>query len=282
MTTTQSDGAAKGERIAKVIARAGLCSRREAERWIGEGRVAVDGKVIESPALSVIESAAIAVDGRPLPAPVEPKLWRHHKPPGVLTTHSDPEGRPTVFDQLPAELGRVIAVGRLDRSSEGLLLLTNDGELARWMALPATGWLRRYRVRAYGHVTEAALAGLKAGVTLDGIAYGPIEAGIDDRKGANIWLNVALREGKNREVRIVLEHLGLKVNRLIRVSYGPFQLGKLERGAVDPVPRKVLSEQIGNRLGQQPAKRVPKRPAAQSAGQSSRQPAKQQGGRGRS
>lgn len=270
-----------GERIAKVIARAGLCSRREAERWIAEGRVALDGKVIDSPALSVNESADIVVDGKPLPARVEPRLWRHHKPPGVLTTHRDPEGRPTVFDQLPAELGRVIAVGRLDMSSEGLLLLTNDGELARWMALPATGWLRRYRVRAYGHVTDAALAGLKAGVTIDGVAYGPIEAGIDDRKGANIWLDVALREGKNREVRIVLEHLGLKVNRLIRVSYGPFQLGKLERGAVDPVARKVLAEQLGGRF----AKPADALPGGRRGGQANERPggpvAKRQGGRGR-
>jgi 23S rRNA pseudouridine2605 synthase len=237
----------KGERIAKVIARAGLCSRREAERWISEGRVYVDGNVISTPAVNVIPAQSIAVDGRPLPGAGERRLWRYHKPPGVLTTHHDPQGRPTVFDQLPQSLGRVIAIGRLDMSSEGLLLLTNDGALARWISLPSTGWLRRYRVRAYGQVTDADLARLKSGITLNGMAYGPIDARIDATKGANVWLSVALREGKNREVRVVLEHLGLKVNRLIRVSYGPFQLGNLPRGEVASVPRKVLAEQLGNR-----------------------------------
>ena len=238
-----------GERIAKVIARAGLSSRREAERWIGEGRVAVDGVVITSPALNVTLKQSIAVDGRPLPGADQRRLWRYHKPPGVLTTHRDPQGRPTVFEQLPESLGRVIAIGRLDMSSEGLLLLTNDGELARWISLPSTGWLRRYRVRAFGHVEDADLARLKSGITLNGIAYGPIDARIETAKGANVWLSVALREGKNREVRVVLEHLGLKVNRLIRVSYGPFQLGGLARSEVAPVPRKVLSEQLGRRGG---------------------------------
>ncbi len=237
----------KGERIAKVMARAGLCSRREAERWIGEGRVSVAGAVIQTPALSVGPADAIMVDGRPLPAVRSAKLWRYHKPPGVLTTHRDPKGRPIVFDQLPAALGRVIAVGRLDMASEGLLLLTNDGALARWIALPATGWLRRYRVRAFGDVDDSALARLKAGIALDGVNYGPIEAHIDGQKGANVWLNVALREGKNREIRIVLAHLGLQVNRLIRVSYGPFQLGNLPRGEIASVPQKVLHEQIGRR-----------------------------------
>lgn len=238
----------KGERIAKVIARAGLCSRREAERWIGEGRVSVDGQVITSPALNVTPGQTVSVDGKPLPSADQRRLWRYHKPPGVLTTHHDPQARPTVFEQLPEGLGRVIAIGRLDMSSEGLLLLTNDGALARWISLPSTGWLRRYRVRAFGHVEDADLARLKSGITLNGMAYGPIESRIESTKGANVWLSVALREGKNREVRVVLEHLGLKVNRLIRVSYGPFQLGSLARGEVAAVPRKVLLEQLGNRI----------------------------------
>lgn len=240
-------GQGQGERIAKVIARAGLCSRREAERWIGEGRVSVDGEVITSAALNVTTTQGIIVDGRPLPAADQRRLWRYHKPPGVLTTHRDPQGRPTVFEQLPDALGRVIAIGRLDMSSEGLLLLTNDGALARWISLPSTGWLRRYRVRAFGHVDDADLARLKAGIALNGMAYGPIDARVGAAKGANVWLNVALREGKNREVRVVLEHLGLRVNRLIRVSYGPFQLGSLPRGEVASVPRKVLLEQLGKR-----------------------------------
>ncbi|MBL8659841.1 MAG: rRNA pseudouridine synthase [Rhodospirillales bacterium] len=241
------DAPGKGERIAKVIARAGLCSRREAERWIGEGRVAVGGSVITVPSFCVGTKDAITVDGRPLPAAQSARLWRYHKAPGVLTTHRDPQGRPTVFDRLPEALGRVIAVGRLDMASEGLLLLTNDGALARWMALPATGWLRRYRVRAFGEVDDGALARLGAGIRLNGLNYGPIEARIDGRKGSNVWLNVALREGKNREVRVVLAHLGLQVNRLIRVSYGPFQLGNLPRGEVASIAQKVLLEQVGRR-----------------------------------
>lgn len=249
MANAAPPAAAEGERVAKVIARAGLCSRREAERWIGEGRVSVDGLVITSPALNVTAKHSIAVDGRPLPGADQRRLWRYHKPPGVLTTHRDPQGRPTVFEQLPEALGRVIAIGRLDMSSEGLLLLTNDGDLARWISLPSTGWLRRYRVRAFGQVEDGDLARLKSGITLNGIAYGPIEARIETVKGSNVWISVALREGKNREVRVVLEHLGLKVNRLIRVSYGPFQLGSLARGEVASVPRKVLSEQLGRRGG---------------------------------
>lgn len=249
MTDAAAPQPNKGERIAKLIARAGMCSRREAERWIGEGRVSVDGQVITSPALNVTVAQDIAVDGRPLPGAEQRRLWRYHKPPGMLTTHHDPQGRPTVFQKLPESLGRVIAIGRLDMSSEGLLLLTNDGALARWISLPSTGWLRRYRVRAFGHVEDADLARLKSGITLNGMAYGPIEARIETVKGANVWLSVALREGKNREVRVVLEHLGLKVNRLIRVSYGPFQLGSLPRGEVAAVPGKVLSEQLGRRSG---------------------------------
>jgi 23S rRNA pseudouridine2605 synthase len=238
-----------GERLAMVMARAGLCSRREAERWVVEGRVSVNGKVVTSPALNVSESDRVIVDGKPLPQAAETRLWRYHKPPGLVVSHSDPQGRPTVFEKLPPELPRVVSIGRLDINTEGLLLVTNDGELARTLELPATGWTRRYRVRAHGRADPEALAGLGRGITLDGIRYGPIEARIDSEKGDNLWLTVALAEGKNREVKIVLEHLGLKVNRLIRVAFGPFQLGDLARGAVQEIPRRVLRDQLGQRLG---------------------------------
>ena len=238
----------QGERIAKVLARAGVCSRRDAERMIAEGRVAVDGKVLDSPAIRVRPNMRISVDGKPIPRPEEPRLWRYHKPVGLVTSHRDPEGRPTVFERLPPDLPRVISVGRLDLNSEGLLLLTNDGGLARQLELPATGWVRRYRVRAFGRVVQAELDPLGKGVTLDGVRYGPIEARLDTAQGGNIWLTVGLREGKNREVRRVLEHLGLKVNRLIRISYGPFQLGQLEAGAIEEVPRRVLRDQLGHML----------------------------------
>jgi len=232
-------------RIAKALARAGLCSRREAERWIGEGRVAVNGSVITSPALDVAQSDRIVVDGKPLPAADPPRLWRYHKPRGRVTTHRDPQGRPTVFDALPEDMPRVISIGRLDFNTEGLLLLTNDGELARHLELPSTGWMRRYRVRAHGNTTPEALAKLKDGVEVGGVRYGPIEASISKVQGTNVWLDIGLREGKNREVRKILEHLGLTVNRLIRVSYGPFQLLDLPPGVVEPVKRRVLIEQIG-------------------------------------
>lgn len=234
-----------GERIAKRLARAGLCSRREAERWIEQGRVAVNGKVLESPACVVGAGDIIVVDGAPLSEPEPTRLWRYHKPAGLVTTHKDPEGRNTVFDRLPASLPRVISVGRLDLNSEGLLLLTNDGELARKLELPSNAWVRRYRVRVNGAVTEAALARLEAGVTVDGIAYGSINAVLDRQQGANAWLTVSLREGKNREIRKVMEHLGWPVSRLIRVAYGPFQLGTLAEGTVEEVPGKVLREQMG-------------------------------------
>ena len=237
--------AAKGERIAKRLARAGLCSRRDAERWIAEGRVAVDGKVLASPALTVTEGSDIRVDGKPLPAAEPARLWRYHKPAGLVTTHRDEQGRATVFDRLPAELPRVVSVGRLDLTSEGLLLLTNDGELARTLELPARGWLRRYRVRVHGATDAARLAALEAGVTIGGMNYGPIRAVLDREQGSNAWLTVSLHEGKNREIRRVMEHLGLRVSRLIRIAYGPFQLGELPRGAVEEVPRKVLREQLG-------------------------------------
>lgn len=249
-----------GERIAKRIARAGLCSRREAERWILEGRVAVDGTVIESPALDVTPDQRVTVDGKPLPEPEPTRLFRWHKPRGVVTTTRDPEGRPTYLERLPPGLPRLLPVGRLDLNSEGLLLLTNDGELKRRLELPATGWTRRYRVRAFGTVDEAALARLRHGITVDGVTYGPIEARLDKVQGANVWLTVALKEGKNREVRRVLEHLGLKVNRLIRIAYGPFQLGNLPTGAIEEVPRKVLREQLGAAVADH-SRRQPPRPA---------------------
>jgi 23S rRNA pseudouridine2605 synthase len=236
---------ARRERIAKRLARAGLCSRRDAERWIAEGRVTVDGAVLTSPAVTVTAENEVRVDGRPLPAPEPARLWRYHKPKGLVTTHRDEKGRPTVFAALPRELPRVVSVGRLDVNSEGLLLLTNDGALARRLELPENGWIRRYRVRVHGDIDPQRLAALAAGVTIEGVRYGPIRAQIERRQGSNLWLTMALGEGRNREVRHVVEHLGGVVTRLIRVSYGPFQLGNLPPGAVAPVPRKVLAEQLG-------------------------------------
>jgi 23S rRNA pseudouridine2605 synthase len=234
------------ERIAKVLARAGVCSRRDAERWIVAGRVSVDGHVLTTPAVTVTAGNDVRVDGKPLPVPDRPRLWRYHKPAGLVTTHRDEKGRPTVFDALPGELPRLISIGRLDLNSEGLLLLTNDGALARRLELPSTGWIRRYKVRVHGEVEPERLAALAGGVTIDGISYGPIRAGLERQQGSNAWIAMALREGKHREVRRVLEHLGLQVTRLIRLSYGPFQLGNLPRGAVDEVPKKVLAEQLGH------------------------------------
>ena len=233
-----------GERIAKVMARAGLCSRRDAERWIADGRVAVNGRAVTSPALNVTDTDRVEVDGKPLPEKEATRVWRYHKPAGRVTTHKDPEGRPTIFDDLPPGLPRVITVGRLDLNSEGLLLLTNDGELARHLELPSTGWTRRYRVRAHGRADETRLKALSRGVTIDGVAYGPVQADFEKQQGANVWLTVGLREGKNREVRKVMESVGLEVNRLIRLSYGPFQLGKLARGAVEEVSRRILKDQL--------------------------------------
>jgi len=237
-----------GERIAKVIARAGLASRREAEAWIAAGRVCVNGKPITSPALNVGPRDRIEVDGAPLPRRARTRLFLHHKPRGLVTTHSDPEGRPTIFGALPKHLPRLISVGRLDMNTEGLLLLTNDGGLARVLELPATGWLRSYRVRALGRVTQEALDKLRKGVTVEGVHYGPIEATLDREQGANVWLTFAIREGKNREVRRVLESLGLKVNRLIRVSYGPFELGTLDDGEVKEVETAELRKLLGPEL----------------------------------
>jgi len=233
------------ERIAKVMARAGLCSRRDAERWIAEGRVTVNGEVLTTPAVTVGPDNDIRVDGRPLPEPERARLWRYHKPSGLVTTHRDERGRPTVFGALPAELPRLVSIGRLDLNSEGLLLLTNDGALARRLELPATGWVRRYRVRVHGFVDPARFAGLARGIAIDGVAYGPIRAQLDREQGSNAWVTLSLQEGKNREVRRVLEHLGYPVTRLIRLAYGPFQLGHLARGAIEEVPKKVLAEQLG-------------------------------------
>jgi 23S rRNA pseudouridine2605 synthase len=237
-----------GERIAKVIARAGLASRREAEAFIAAGRVTVNGAVISSPALNVTSEDSISVDGEPLPQRERTRLFLYNKPRGLVTTHSDPQGRPTIFADLPKNLPRLMSVGRLDMNTEGLLLLTNDGGLARVLELPATGWLRRYRVRAHGRVQQARLHELRRGITIDGIRYGSIEAALEREQGANLWIVFAMREGKNREVKNVLGHLGLAVNRLIRVSFGPFQLGDLPEGTVTEVRTRHLREQLGERI----------------------------------
>jgi 23S rRNA pseudouridine2605 synthase len=243
-----SDPAAGSARIAKVMARAGLCSRRDAETWIRSGRVNVNGVTLTSPAHNVATGDTIYVDGEPIEAREPTRLFLFHKPRGCVTTARDPQHRPTVFDLLPKHLPRLIAVGRLDINTQGLLLLTNDGGLARVLELPKTGWLRRYRVRANGATNQLALDSLAAGVSLDGMNYGPIEARLDRVQGANVWLTIGLREGKNREVKRVLESLGLIVNRLIRVSFGPFQLGDLAEGAVHEVKTRVLKDQLGDAI----------------------------------
>lgn len=238
----------EGERIAKRLARAGVCSRRDAEKLILEGRVAIDGKILSSPALVVTSAQIVTVDGKIVGAPEAPRLWRYHKPDGLITTHKDPQGRPTLFERLPPDLPRVISIGRLDLNSEGLLLLTNDGGLARRLELPSTAWIRRYRVRVYGTIAESHLMALEQGVTVEGVRYGSIQATIDQSKGANSWLSMSLREGKNREIRRVIEYLGGKVTRLIRIGYGPFELGDLPRGAVEEVAPKILRTQLGGLL----------------------------------
>ena len=244
-SSSSPSNAQDGERIAKFLARAGVCSRRDAERLIADGRVKLNGRVLDTPAVKVTAQDKVQVDGKPIAAAEPTRLWRYHKPAGLVTTHRDPAGRATVFENLPTALPRVVSVGRLDLNSEGLLLLTNDGELARRLELPANGWLRRYRARAFGRVTQEELDQLKGGITVDGVRYGPIEAKLERGQGANAWITVAISEGKNREVRRVLDALGLKVNRLIRTSYGPFQLGTLAPGEVDEIPGKVLREQLG-------------------------------------
>lgn len=248
---------APGERIAKFLARAGVCSRRDAERLIAEGRVSVNNRRLETPAFKVTPEDLVRVDGRPIAAPDATRLWRYHKPAGLMTTHRDPQGRPTVFERLPPELPRVISIGRLDLNSEGLLLLTNDGALARRLELPANQWIRRYRARAHGTITQPELDRLAEGLEVGGVRYGPIQAQLDHVGPSNVWITLSLTEGKNREVRRVLEHLGLKVNRLIRVAYGPFQLGLLPPGAVEEAPRKVLREQLSQAKPARPRRSAP-------------------------
>jgi 23S rRNA pseudouridine2605 synthase len=237
-----------GERIAKVMARAGVASRRQVEAMIAAGRVSVNGAVITSPALNVTPADSIVVDGAPVASRERTRVFLYSKPRGLVTTHSDPEGRPTIFTALPKTLPRLISVGRLDINTEGLLLLTNDGGLARALELPATAWLRRYRVRANGRVTQEQLDKLRDGITIEGVRYGPIEAILERQKGANCWLTFAIREGKNREVRKVLESLGLTVNRLIRVSFGPFNLGELPEWSVKEVDSKSLRAELGEKI----------------------------------
>lgn len=249
-----------GERIAKRLARAGVASRREAERIVEAGRVTVNGRRIDSPALDVEPADRITLDGKPL-ADAEPmRLWRYHKPAGLVTTTEDEQGRPTVFERLPDTLPRVMSVGRLDLASEGLLLLTNDGGLKRRLELPSTGWLRKYRVRVHGTPTETSIAPLLRGLEIDGEHFRPMSVTLDRQQGRNAWLTVGLREGRNREVRRAMEAVGLAVNRLIRISYGPFQLGTLGPGAVEEVPARVLADQLG--ADQSPKRNEPRKKTA--------------------
>lgn len=234
-----------GDRIAKVIARAGLASRRAAEEMIAAGRVSVNGKVIESPALNVLPADKITVDGTPLAEPDKPRLWRYHKPTGLVTTTKDEQGRATIFEALPADLPRVLSIGRLDLNSEGLLLLTNDGGIKRRLELPSTGWLRRYRVRIHGKPADSDFDPLRKGLTVDGERFQPMQITLDRQQGANAWATIGLREGKNREIRRAMEAIGLTVNRLIRISYGPFQLGDLKAGDVEEVRQKTMRDQLG-------------------------------------
>ncbi len=250
MENEKPKGAPKpGERIAKVMARAGLASRREAERMIAAGRVSVNGKLIDSPALNVTPADKIVVDGNDVGAPDVARLWLYHKPIGLVTTERDEKGRDTVFANLPKDLPRVVSVGRLDINSEGLLLLTNDGGVKRKLELPATGWMRKYRVRVNGRPNDKALEPLRKGVTVEGERFQPFDVVIDRQQGANAWLTVSLREGKNREIRRALGEIGLKVNRLIRISYGPFRLGEVKAGEVEEIKQRVLRDQLGMKAG---------------------------------
>lgn len=245
----------KKERIAKWLARAGVASRRDIEKLIAKGKVFLNQKPVIQPATFVTDQDCISVDGTVIHAPERTRLWRYHKPAGLVTTHKDPEGRSTVFDALPATLPRVISIGRLDLNSEGLLLLTNDGTVARQLELPDNQWTRRYRVRVFGTVTQERLDTLKQGVTVEGIHYAPITATLDSQKGNNSWLTVSLQEGRNREIRRVMQHLDLKVNRLIRIAYGPFQLGSLPKNMLDEIPTKTIREQIRQPAPSKPQKK---------------------------
>ena len=277
--------APEGERIAKVLSRAGIASRREAERLIELGEVAVNGKVITSPALNVTAADKITVRGEPVGAPEPPRLWLYYKPEGLVTSASDEKGRDTVFDHLPEDMPRVMSVGRLDLNSEGLLLLTNDGELKRRLELPSTGWLRKYRVRVKGNPTEPEIEPLRKGITIDGERFQPMEVKIDRHQGANAWLTVGLREGRNREIRRAMDHIGVTVNRLIRVSYGPFRLNELEPGEVEEIKPRVLREQLGmteEAEAPKPAlRRAPRKPAGEgeAAGAAPKGPARSGDGR---
>jgi len=253
----------KGDRIAKVIARAGICSRREAERLITAGRVTVDGELIDSPALNVTSLNKIVVDGVGLPDKQPPRLWKLHKDRGLITSNKDPEGRTTIFDKLPKDMPRVISVGRLDFNTEGLLLLTNDGELARYLEKPDAGFMRRYRVRVHGRVIENSLAKLKDGITIDGIKYGEIEASLDVQKGSNAWVSIGIREGKNREVRRIMEFLNLDVTRLLRTDYGPVQLGQLSKGMTEEIPHRLITQWFGGKV---PGLAAPRTSAADRVG----------------
>ena len=238
----------EGERIAKVIARAGVCSRREAEQLIADGHVTLNHKILKTAAINVTEADQIRINGKLLPQAEDSKLWRYHKPDGLVVSHKDPQGRTSVFDKLRQQLPRVMSIGRLDINTEGLLLLTNDGEIERLLELPSSGWIRRYRVRAYGKMDDAGLELLKGGVEIEGVRYGPVEAKVETSQGDNVWMTVSIREGKNREVKKICDYLGLQVNRLIRTNFGPFQLGDLKRGGIEEIPRKFWQEQLGGKF----------------------------------
>lgn len=274
MSDNTPKSAPQGDRIAKVLARAGVASRREAERMIQAGRVSVNGKKIDSPALNVTDKDQIVVDGKQISEPEPPRIWLYHKPTGLVTTNRDEKGRDTIFETLPDDMPRVMSVGRLDINSEGLLLLTNDGGIKRKLELPSTGWLRRYRVRVNGRPTDDTLAPLRKGITVEGIRFQGMDVALDRQQGANAWLTVGLREGKNREIRRAMEAIGLSVNRLIRISYGPFQLGELKSGAVEELRRKVVRDQLGLTLEDDSGEARKKPKAVQRS--SRRRPAKPQ------